>query len=99
MPAQSQLPEFLQSRHRSNLCQQPKEIYQIGKRYADAKKAERAAQFYQYVVDKWPNNEYALQSARDMAYGLMDANDTATADAAVDKLINDYSKQATLEDK
>jgi TolA-binding protein len=41
----------------------PKEIFQLGQRYTGVKKSDKAEQFYQYVIDKWPNNEYALQSA------------------------------------
>jgi len=39
-----------------------KEVYQIGYQYGRAGRPDRAKRFYQYVIDHWPESEYAIAS-------------------------------------
>ena len=46
---------------------------------------------YQYFLDNWPENEQAIQAQKSLAIlNTVSGNDTA-AQAAVDKLLADYS--------
>ncbi len=60
-------------------------------------RSERALELHRYNVDYYPEDKYALWSQVQIIKSCIgDANDTAAADAATDKLISVFSAQPTL---
>jgi len=75
----------------------PREIHVTARRFAEAGKHDKAYEFYRYNIEHFPKDMYALWSQVEIVYShIRDANDTAVADAAVDKLLTVFSKQPTL---
>jgi TolA-binding protein len=72
------------------------DIFDLGQRYTRNKKTTQAAKLYQFDIDTFPGTNGALRSQRELAFIELDAGRTESADAMVDKLINDYVKQANL---
>ena len=68
----------------------------IADEYRRIKKHAKACELYQYVVDNWPNTEFAMWSQMGLAISknLLD-NDNGAAIAA-EKLHDNYSKQTNL---
>jgi len=73
----------------------PKEIHQIAMKYDSSEKHEKALELYQYNVEHFSPDMYAMWSQVEIVYSLIDSGDAA-ADAACDKLIMVFSKQETL---
>jgi len=75
----------------------PREIHVTAKRFAEAGKHDKAYELYRYNIEHFPKDMYAMWSQAEIVYSyIRDANDTAAADAAVDKLLTVFSKQPTL---
>ena len=70
----------------------PKEVYQVAGAYNKAKRSDKAAELCRYIVEKWPKSDHALRAQRDLAMWSIDANDEFAAQAAVDKLLSDFSE-------
>jgi tetratricopeptide (TPR) repeat protein len=74
----------------------PKEVYQVAGAYNKAKRSDKAAELCRYVVEKWPKSDHALWAQRDLAMWSIDANDEFAAQAAVDKLLSDFSEHQSI---
>ena len=74
----------------------PKEIHQIAMKYNSSEKREKALELYQYNVEHFSSDMYAMCSQVEIVYSLIDSGDAAAADAACNKLITVFSKQETL---
>jgi len=74
----------------------PKEIYQIAKRYQDSGKQNKAIELYQYNVERFPSDMYAMCSQVDIIYSNIDRKDNTAADAAFDKLLALFAEQPAL---
>jgi len=70
----------------------PKEVYQVAGAYNKAKRSDKAAELCRYIVETWPKSDHALWAQRDLAMWSIDANDELAAQAAVDKLLSDFSE-------
>jgi tetratricopeptide (TPR) repeat protein len=65
--------------------------YGIAQQYLHFQKYKEAAQLYKYVVDKDPKGEYAILAQTDLAISNIFLRDGQAAEAAVEKLLTDYS--------
>ena len=75
----------------------PKEIWKMANRCDRTGRPARALELHRYNVDYYPEDKYALWSQVQIIKSCIpDANDTAAADAATDKLISVFSDQPTL---
>jgi tetratricopeptide (TPR) repeat protein len=63
----------------------------IGYQYRRREKYERACQFYQYVVDKWPLSDEGLSAQRNMVLCRIDLGDDASAQAGIQRLFTDLA--------
>jgi len=73
-----------------------REIYQIGRAYADARRPDKALDMCNYNVENHPEDKYAMWSQVETVYShISDGNDTA-ADMAVERLLSIFAKQPTL---
>ncbi|MHC4086381.1 MAG: tetratricopeptide repeat protein [Planctomycetota bacterium] len=59
-------------------------------------KYEKAKQLYQHVVDNWPQSDYAIWSQKSLAVSNMRLGDDPNADAAIEKLLADYSEHKQI---
>ena len=73
----------------------PKEIYQVARKYADLKRNDKSLELYQYNIDRFPKDMYAMWSQIEIIKSYMGTGEPA-ADAAVDKLLTVFSGQPTL---
>jgi tetratricopeptide (TPR) repeat protein len=71
-------------------------VWQIAKEYEQTKKYDKALELYQYNVEHFPKDMYAMWSQVEIIYSLIESGDAAAADAACDKLITVFSEQETL---
>lgn len=70
----------------------PEEVHHIAYHYRTLKEHEKAKQFYQYILDHWPGDDkYAIWSQSGVALSYIDLGNTEAAQAAVDKLLTDFS--------
>jgi TolA-binding protein len=74
----------------------PAEIQNIAARYTQLKQPQKAQKLYQYVLDTWPKSDNALQSKRELAYLMLDANDVDSARQEIDSLVNSFASSNTL---
>jgi tetratricopeptide (TPR) repeat protein len=74
----------------------PKEVYQVAGAYNKAKRSDKSAELCRYVVEKWPKSDHALWAQRDLAMWSIDADDEFAAQAAVDKLLSDFSEHQRI---
>lgn len=73
-----------------------REIYQIGRAYAEARRPDKALEIWNYNVENHPEDRYAMWSQVETVYShIRDGNDTA-ADTAVGRLLSVFAKQPTL---
>ena len=63
----------------------------VADEYRDVKKYEKALELYKYVVNTWPESEQAIGSQGCVVRIYIERGDDPNAEAAVDKLIADFS--------
>jgi TolA-binding protein len=73
-----------------------KAVNKAADHYRWTAKYEKAKQLYQYVVDNWPQAEYAIWSQKSLAVSNMRLGDDPNADAAIEKLLTDYSEHKQI---
>ena len=71
----------------------PHEIYQIARAFSQEKQEEKATKLDEYIIEKYPSSIYALLS---QAYLSIKNGDLGTADATVDKILNDFPEEPVL---
>jgi tetratricopeptide (TPR) repeat protein len=69
----------------------PRAIWDTGQHYRDLKKYEKANQLYKHVIEHWPKAEHALWAQADLIKSYLALGDDSNAQAAVEKLIADFS--------
>jgi len=70
----------------------PKEVYQVAEVYNKTNRSDKAAELCQYIVKTWPSSDHALLAQKDLTIWSIDTDDELAAQAAVDKLLSDFSK-------
>ena len=63
----------------------------VADKYWEVKRYEKALELYKYIVDSWPESEQAIGSHGCIARVNIECGDDPNAEAAVDKLIADFS--------
>jgi tetratricopeptide (TPR) repeat protein len=71
-------------------------VWQIAKAYGQPEEHNKAFQLHQYNVEHFPSDMYAMRSQAEIVYSHLSKGDSATADAAIDKLLAVFSSQPTL---
>jgi len=71
-------------------------VYEVAKSYRRAEKHEKANQICHLIIDKWAQSEHALWAQRDLAIFNISFGDLPNAQAAVDKLLADFSSQGRI---
>jgi len=71
-------------------------VYEVAKSYRRAEKHEKANQTCNLIIDKWAQSEHALWAQRDLAIFNISSGDLPNAQAAVDKLLADFSSQGRI---
>jgi tetratricopeptide (TPR) repeat protein len=66
-------------------------VWDTGQYYRDLKKYEKANRLYKHVVEHWPKAEHALWAQADLIKSYLALGDDSSAEAAVEKLIADFS--------
>ena len=66
-------------------------IWDTGQYCRDLKKYEKAKQLYKHLVKNWPKAEHALWAQADLIKSYLALGDDSGAEAAVEKLIADFS--------
>ena len=73
------------------------EVHHIAYHYRQLKNYEKAKQYYQYVLDHWPEaNPYAIWSQSGIGASNAGLGETKTADAVIEKLFTDFSGHPDL---
>jgi len=71
----------------------PMEIYQLSDRFNNAGRADKAGQLYQYIINTWPDDRYAMLAQDSLSEGIYSNeaidNDELTIAEAIDKLLTD----------
>jgi TolA-binding protein len=76
----------------------PGALYDIAQHYGRVNMHERARWVYQQVLDKVPSDYYAIWSAMGVAMSSISLDDNTAAQAAIDKLITDFSRNPRISD-
>jgi len=71
-------------------------VHEVALKYRVLKKYDRAINLYQYVVDHWPDAEYTVWSQLDMAKSYVALGNEAAAQAAVDRLLSNFSSNPCI---
>jgi tetratricopeptide (TPR) repeat protein len=71
-------------------------VWQIARAYGQPEEHNKAFQLHQYNVEHFPSDIYTMRSQAEIVYSHLRKGDSATADAAVDKLLSAFSDQPTL---
>jgi tetratricopeptide (TPR) repeat protein len=66
-------------------------VHDIAYQYRCVNKQQKANQIDQYVVNNWPQSDYAVLGQMDLAKYYVDCRDDPNADAAYDKLLAKFS--------
>lgn len=74
----------------------PKEVYKIANIFNEAGNGQKARQIYQYVIDKWSDNRFAMLSQAGIALIDVSVGDDAPSQAAIDDFIADFSDHPDL---
>ncbi|MGB2808045.1 MAG: tetratricopeptide repeat protein, partial [Sedimentisphaerales bacterium] len=80
------LTDFSEHKHIAKAVNKVADHYRWSKRY------EKARQLYQYVVDNWPQAEYAIWSQKSLVISYIQFVDDPNADAAIEKLLANFSQ-------
>jgi tetratricopeptide (TPR) repeat protein len=73
----------------------PKEIYQLASTYNNAARKDKANKLYQYIVETWPGNKYAILAQSSLAAGIH-LNDELNLTEGIDMLLTDFSKHKDI---
>lgn len=77
-------------------------IHDVAQHYSLSGRYEKANEHYQYVIDHWPQTEYAELSRIDLAetniLSLIDSGDDTATEAALDNLIADFTDNPGLQE-
>ncbi|MGB2808813.1 MAG: tetratricopeptide repeat protein [Sedimentisphaerales bacterium] len=71
-------------------------VYEMAKSYRRSKKDEKANQICHLVIDNWPKGEHAMLAQADLIKSYLALGNNAAAEAGVDKLLADFSKQGRI---
>jgi len=71
-------------------------VYYVADEYGDAKKYDKAREAYQYVVDHWPEADYAIRAQVAVVRSSILLEDDAGAEAATDSLLAKFSASKDL---
>jgi len=75
-------------------------VYDVAHRYNRFGKYEKARQYYQYVLDNWPESKFADWAKIGLAQANIGLGDYVTAEATVDKLVGrlntDFASSSVL---
>ncbi len=75
-------------------------VYNVAREYGMLKRYEKACELYQYVIDHWPDDEYAIWSEMEMAeiniLSLIKSGDDPNAAAAIEKLLTNFSEHKQI---
>lgn len=78
----------------------PRVLYKIARKYEDNDRYQQAKNMYQQIIQRLPGNIYASDSVLDMAridiLSLTASGQDAAAQAALDKLVTDFSGHSYL---
>jgi len=69
----------------------PEAVTKVGDAYRKAENYTKAAELHRYVVERWPNNEFAFWSQMDLVMCSEALRDVVGAQAAFEKLSTQYS--------
>ena len=69
---------------------------QLGNRYRELDRCQKARQVYQYVIDKWPNDNHAMYAQTGLVNAYLQEGDYTGAVSAVDVLFNRYVSNENL---
>jgi tetratricopeptide (TPR) repeat protein len=73
-----------------------KAVNKVADHYGWSGRYEKAKQLYQYVVDNWPQADYAIWSQKSLAASNMRLGDDSNADAAIEELLNNFSQHKQI---
>ncbi|MHC4498793.1 MAG: tetratricopeptide repeat protein [Planctomycetota bacterium] len=71
-------------------------VFHVADEYVDAKKEDRAREVYQYVVDHWPQAEYAIRAQVMITQLSIRSKDEAAAQRGYDDLISKFAGNEQL---
>jgi len=71
-------------------------VYAIAGHYGGLQQYEKAREFHQYVLENWPNSEVAIWAQRDVAALNIDLGDDPNAQAAIEKLLTEFSENNNI---
>lgn len=74
----------------------PKEIYQIVDSYREARRDRKADELCAYVAEHWPESEQAVLAQKDMVILHNELGNQAAAEAALEKLLGEFSERQAL---
>jgi len=73
-------------------------VERVGEEYFESGKYEKAKELYKYVVDTWSEAEHTIDSQTSLAKLYIGLGDDPNAEAAIDKLLADFSADSDLPD-
>jgi len=68
-----------------------RELYHLTEAFGKAGKYDKTVRLYQYFLDKQPGDEQAILAQQGLAIAYIELGDEAAAQAAIDKLLTDFS--------
>jgi len=68
-----------------------KAVDQVADEHRKAGRYDKALPLHQYVADRWPGSERAMEAVKGVAISNIALGDSAAAEAATDKLIADFN--------
>ena len=71
-------------------------VHDIAYQYRCVNKQQKANQIDQYVVNNWPRSDYGVLAQMDIAKYYVDCRDDPNAEAALDKLIANFSNSPLI---
>ena len=74
----------------------PEKVHQIGNKYRDSGKYERAIQFYQLAAERWPEDKIAITSRAAIGQVHIELGDDEAVGAIIDGLIADFNDHPAL---
>jgi len=74
----------------------PQAVHDIAYQYRLLQKYEKANQIDQYVVDNWPQSDYAVLGQMDLAKYYVNRGDDPNAEVACDKLLTNFSNNPLI---
>lgn len=74
----------------------PVALHEVAKLYSQFKKYEDANELHQYVINHWPQHDYAMWSWKDVGKLNIELDDMEAVQAAIDKLFADFSENEAI---